>query len=592
MEEQNILSLLVLLERKEPVQGSFADALRNNLIYYVPRIRNITLLERVVTALVNSNSLRFLDTPDKCFQWFEVGEAIMQWKLRISEPTIAAHQFFDIWDKCLVSCQDWSLNLLAMCCGILSTKTLFDSLQFNTFYDGSGKVGKYYQNWKFRITLPVWYQFLNDSVNLKDEFKIDILASIYATICEEKDLTYLRNKIHMDTVTRSMIKSVDIYFCQNLKSQYSLYYMFINNKINFLARSVECFLQECDHNTCIYISTLLLTCTKELLEKETITSNINVDYSKGFYFNVFLAYIVTLKGLIIRNFLFKNPDIFSNALFCLFNIHFISESVGTLGVEPYEFIYDICIHSTSTSQLKSLLHSMCGTIDHQNFTIYNNTNKQKINKYQILFLIQLFSKVITNSLVSQQQLQSLIDTQFQIIKNNYLTSDDAEIRSCTHGLILIVLMKTTNEQYFSNDVMNYINLSLIQYSKGQLNDDQFVRIIMTLTPKIHSIHNSHLNEILTTLLFKKLKESSASTKYSNQIFVLSRCFIYSIKSTDNLAFKNWINKYIQILPLLGIPKKQEGELINFIWDQVSESQSNDILKWWFDHRTDIQKLAC
>ena len=160
-ESESINYLIVALNSGSVNNPTAEKQVLNNIVYFMPRIRNHDLLEKLIGVM-------FSWTPKHLtkWEWFEACRGILRWKLEISEPQIPIHHFISMWNAVIERCQSFTIYQLTNLAGFIACKAHLDLLQEQLFIDDSGNASEYMDSWKYNYFMPIWKEQLLSLIHI------------------------------------------------------------------------------------------------------------------------------------------------------------------------------------------------------------------------------------------------------------------------------------------------------------------------------------------------------------------------------------------------------------------------------------------
>lgn len=568
MNQTTINHLLTILAHEEPFVNT---SILNNLIYYTPRIKSLSQLVQLVNAIFESDRWYQVDI----LELYDMSEAILQWKLEISEPVLSLSEFFSVWDSCFQRCQSWTPQRLAILGGILSTKEKFLSLQATYYLDDTGKVGTFYTDWRRGYFMPTWYQFIR-----KSSRNIDRLVLIYAMISEPCD-DFGSTFFYWDVTTLSLFRS----FTEHLVNE-DQEKTFVGKHLNKVASTLHTSISKSSSPVVSRLLSQLCTECYNLSTKELASSNLKRSYASPSYSNILFTIIIALKATLEGAKALPNIWYYQ-IIMCLFYINFITEDVGTIGFESYERVYDIASTGITMSDDPMIYRDILDTMKGNIWKDLSCSNK--VNNAKLLFLLNFMGRTLSDvpSITPE-----FIERFLVPLQSIYFDSFDEEIRESMHVAMLSLFNNSICGddliKWQGNHYLEYISLSTDHFISGKLSAEQLVLIYQKMSSRLPLLQavNRHLSR--DTLHYTYLRIINCKNNQVEQKMVLLKCLIYQIPYSNEQFLVNWLDTCMTLISEIHFKRKQHEEIIQTLWEVISYMKSDGALKWWYIYIAPLQ----
>lgn len=562
MDLDHAVDYLISILRNGTPQNS--SALLNNLVYYTPRLKSIRSLEGLVISTFESTVWANVDL----FEIYEMSQAIIQWKLEISEPTISLEQFYNTWGLCFANCNAWTSQKLAILGGILSTKSKFEYLQQNYFLDDSGKIINLYAYWRNELFLPVWCSLLNISQPLS---QLDEIVAIYSTLIHYSDIK--TNQIPWDTVTWSLTR-LSTRYLESPPVEESPLARHLSQFVKTLQISITM-------NSQTVVSRALSDLCREcfnLCAREVGNSNPTKNYSGEYYRNVLFAIIIELKCI-----LDATPRIpenwYAQIIMCLFNTSFIAKDIGVVGFESYEYVYDVITTGITMCSNRwiyiHVLDTMIGNI-WDGILIHSN----KPNRAKLLFMLNYLEKTLPEF---SHLTPSFIQNVIKPIELSYIDSKDVEIRESVYLVLLSLFQNSISgedlTQWQAHYYYRYLALTVDHFLLGKLSEAQLVIIFQKLSSKLPLLQTADRHLTRNSLHYTYLKILNCPQTEQKKVLLL--CLIYQIPFVNKSFLLEWLNTCKELMSKINFNGGQNKEILQVLWEVVSSMKTDVALKWWY-----------
>lgn len=570
MQFEHAVSYLINLLRTGRIQNH--DGLLNNLVYYIPRLQSIEALQHLVTSTFDSNVWVYKDL----FELYEATQAIFQWKLEISEPTVSLEDFYSVWDFSIAQCQSWTPQKLAILGGILSTKERFKALQRNNFLDDSGKVIKLYNRWRNEYFMPIWCSLICKPRPLA---RLNEMVAIYATISEASDLRW--TQLPWNTVTSALT---------DLSTSYIRYPPAkdspITRNLNRFVKTLQISVARSDSQV---VSTVLRSLCREcfnLCTREVNSAQPNKSYSVEYYRNVLFAIIIELASILSAT--QKIPEYwYPQVIMCLFFINFISQDVGIQGFDSYEYVYDFITTGVTmlndTSLYMHVLDTMLGNVWKE------LPHPNKPNDAKIVFILNYLEKTVPNIINLSPQ---FIETIIIPLQQAYIDSSNSEIRESMHLLLLSLFENCVS----SNDLTlwqarhyhEYIDLATIHFLRGSLSEKQLLIVYQKMSSRLKILQSIDEDLSKSTLHYTYLKIINCTKTEQQRVLLL--CLIYQLPFASPKFVIHWFDTCQELISTIAFDKNQKSTILVAFWEVISSMKSDAALKWWYTNVVSCKSL--
>ncbi|CCK72462.1 Pex8p KNAG_0K00970 [Huiozyma naganishii CBS 8797] len=567
--------LIVLLRDRGSIvqQSSVKRSVINNLAYYVPRITSLKVLETIVAELWNSALQSDADTS---LELQEMCQSIFFWKLQISEPSLDVPEFYEVWNRHIVACSQWTVPKLAMVSGLLSTEALFLQLQNRFYTDRKGICSRYYKNWRSAYFVPLLTNYLNQGgLTLSSK---DLIVQIYTFAPSEGDLA--RTQLHWDFITDSCIRQL-IHYITHGETELDMY---LQKNVNQIARTLQISLLRTDSSTLARNLEQLTKACQTLSYRECRSAMPNKSYSNDHYSGILLTVILTTKSIIdsVRNI----PRLWCiQMITCLYNLHFITLDFGTTGFQTFEDVFAklSTFITLPVGQFQrqddyiSLIKGFIGGID------FNTQYPNKINDSRLLFTLSLLERTLL--LLSGSTLRELVTApEFTFVLKN-LNSYSNEIREAAHSVILtyykVESIETSVRQWQSTFIDEYLVLSFRQYFNSELTESQLLHIIQKLSVSIPYLQTMDLDicrRLVQKMYLQFLNIPKGKMRWN---VMLLKCIICMIPYINMRYCLDWLDNVKELLFSGEFDEITRQEIADSLWDMISTSGSQIAIKWWY-----------
>ncbi|CAR26259.1 hypothetical protein ZYGR_0H00670 [Zygosaccharomyces rouxii] len=556
-----VTSLIGLLRNGIPQDGS---VLLNNLVYYTPRLRNVRSLENLIRSTFES----YVWANKDLFELYEMSQAIVQWKLEISEPTISLQEFYSAWDLCFANCNAWTPQKLAILGGILSTKSKFEYLQRNHFLDDSGIVIKLYGYWRNEYFLPVWCSLIGKSQPLS---RLDELVAIYSTISDPIDVK--KNQVPWDTVTWSLTRLSTNYLASPPFGD-SPSTRHLNQFVKTLQISIE-------RNNQLVISGALGALCREcfnLCAREAGSSNPNKNYMGEYYRNILFAVIIELKSILDAT--RRIPENwYPQIIMCLFFTSFIAKDIGIVGFESYEYVYDVVTTGITICPNRwvymQVLDTMIGNV-WNGIPIRSN----KPNDAKRLFMLNYMERTLPEF---SHLTPNFIEHVIRPLELSYIDSQDVEVRESVHLVLLSLFQNSISGDnlltWQAHHYHEYVALATEHFLQNKLSEAQLAIVYQGMASRLPLLQVVDRHLTRNTLHYTYLKILNCPQVDQQRVLLL--CLIYQFPYVDKIFLVDWFNTCKELMSKIKFDKAQNRQILEALWKVVSGTKSDDALKWWY-----------
>lgn len=585
------------------------DNILNNLVYYVPRIKDNTQLKLVIYSLFHIDNVTLLDDP---FQLQEIAQSIFLSKLSISEPTLPISMFYKIWDSVICNMENrWTLPNLAMLSGILITKDVYESLQ-NTFYiDDHIGTQSLYTKWRERYFIPVFVNAINTIVRASSrnsritqrEDLVDYLVSLYSTVAYSMDSTNNNDnkKLPWDLITESSISIIIKYMTGTSK-----YPAFLNKRINCIALNLQNCIPHTDLKTIKEGLVNLNYHCKLLSNSQQYGDTPNKSYSDRFFSNILLSIILTFKSIltskssrILRDGTpLSESDTLIQFLESLFYLHFITMDFGVIGFQSYEMIYDILCaeivrrsnNDPSKQYYNSVLQRLLSVGIRRDLRYPN-----KVNDSKMIFLLDFIKNTVPS--ICPSDLKSVVRSVIEpLIMNETLNSPYLDIRESSHSVVIELLSMVTTttttdaeiQRWQLSNILPYMNRSFDQHIMKLISKEQLYIIVQRLGGSVqvlsiykHDFQREWLQNMYRRLMDLNIDESMTKVEMIQLRTTLLECIIFQIPYINSKYLTDWLENIEELAKTLLIDDCHYNEIIDTLWNVISESKSDIAIKWWY-----------
>lgn len=602
MHANDIDHLINILQQKD-IQFSKKDKdnILNNLVYYIPRIRDTPQLELLVFSLFHVENVTLLDDP---FQLQETVQSIFLSKLSISEPTVSISIFYNIWDSVIHNInRKWTLPRLAMLSGILITENVYESLQNKFYIDDRTNTQRLYKKWRETYFIPFFIHTLNlflkmsntNNVSTKYEDLIDYLVTLYSTVTYSTNFTSYDKNLPWNVLSKSSISIIIKYMTNTSK-----YPIYLNKRVNCIALNLQNCIPRTDLKVIRQILRTLNYQCKILSNHQQYGGTPNIPYSNHFFSNILLTLILVFKSILTSNSkILKNgnslneDDILIQLLESLFNLHFITLDFGIIGFQSYEMVYNIlcleiiqsCNNDPSKQHYNAILQKLLGYVSK------NSKYPNKVNDSKMIFILDFIKNTITSICSSNLRLviQSVIEP---IILNDTLNSPYTEIREVSHSVIIRLLsMMTTDsniQQWQLSNILPYVNQSFNQYIVNLLTEEQLYIIAQKIGGSVqwlsiykHDFQREWLHNMYRRLINLDINTNINKARMIQLRTTLLKCIVYQIPYINAKYLIDWLENIDELSKTLLFDDCHYHEIIDTLWNVISESKSDIAIKWWY-----------
>lgn len=562
MESNHVVAYLInLLKNGIPQNDS---ALSNNLVYYMPRVNNIRTLQSLVRCMFESPVWVNKDL----FELYEMSQAIVRWKLEISEPTISLQEFYNTWNVCFAQCSAWTPQKLAIIGGLLSTKSTFEYLQRNYFLDDSGEVAKTYSHWRNAYFMPVWCSIMN---KIQLPSRLDEIVAIYSTVSDPNDVK--RDQMPWDTVTLSLTRLSTNYIA-SLPTKYSPLARHLSQFVKTLQISIQ-------KNSMMVISTVLGDLCRacfDLCAREVGDSNPRKNYMSEYYRNALFAVTIELNAI-----LGAAQEIPENwypqIIMCLFFTSFISRDIGVIGFESYEYVYDVATVGITMCYNQSVyLHVLDTMIG--NVWDGRRVHSNKLNDAKRLFMLNYMERTLPEF---SQLTPHFIEQVIRPMELSYINSVDVDVRESMHLVLLSLFQNSVSGDnliaWQANHYNEYLSLATENFLQHKLSETQLIIFYRKMSSKLPLLLavDKHLSR--STLHYTYLK--ILNCLHLEQKKVLLVCLIYQLPYVDKKFLIDWLDTCKELVSKIKFDKGQNKKILRSLWGVVSCMKSDTALKWWY-----------
>lgn len=568
MDDQTINHLLTVLAQDKPITS---PAILNNLVYYTPRTKSVPQLTRLINAIFQGTSRSEFNV----LKLFEMSQAIVQWKLNISEPVIPPSEFYQVWNSCFRGCQSWTRSKLAILAGILSTRDNFKSLQASNFVDESGQIVKLYESWEQDIFIPTWCEFLKSSH--RDPVS---LVLIYAAISRPSDASRY-SFLPWDLVTVHLSRLLLRHMEGPGRSE-----PFFGNNLSRMAKTLQTSLAESDR---IVVSDFLSQVCRggyDLGFLELYDRTQPKDYSGQYYSNLLFTVVLALNSILQTQ--SQVPVAwFVQMTMILFNFNFIAEDVGLVGFESYQSVYEITCKGITLAAEQEVyfdtLKIMNGNVS------ATHLNGNKINRAKTLFMLKFMGSTLSEiSMIPIQFVKGFIEH----LQALYLNSSEEDIRESAHIMSLSLFSCQNNYHEFlqweTQNYMPYIDLSTDQFLQQRISDKQIILIYQKMSSQLPTLQHVDRHLSRETLHYTYLRILNCHSQGSDKQAVLLKCLIYQILYSNEEYLIDWLDTTQELLSSIKFTEEQRQDILTTLWDVLSHSKSDIAFKWWYERLGTLQ----
>ncbi|AAS52889.2 AER208Cp [Eremothecium gossypii ATCC 10895] len=527
------------------------EQLAQNVVYYVPRVRDLKQLEALVKAVFQSPVWGTTDV----FHVFEMAQAIIQWKLEISEPSLDVATFYRAWDGVFTSAQSWSVAQLGLLAGVLSTRQRYVDVQRAVFVDDSGRCEELYAKWRAQYFLPVWGQLL--ARRRSDPSTVDILALLYAVLSDEHD-----HGLEWGLLAQSLFRQAARYMLTKNESGFAAVHLDavgVSLK-RALAAGTPSIAAKILENACHV--------TYELAQREMNSLGPRPDYAARYYSNTMFVVVLLLEGCLSNG--HAAPAWRHQALMCLFYINFIVHGFGKDGFNTYQRIYQNVL-SVLESNIE-VFHASLGVLDGN---IWPQGNW--VNDSRILFMLEYME----TGLAAIPLTGAYVQHSAMPIIERYMHASNAEIREGAYAVQLALLRNACPETTFVSWKMQHLkpllDTGVAQFVAGQLSETQLVALYQAVVSQLPllSLWNADLPRELLQFTYQKILQfPKIPTKA-----VLCECLILQCQFVKDKYLSGWLDNCLELIA--EIPQPQHGALIGKLWELIKRSRNDLAIRWWY-----------
>ncbi|CAI2004591.1 hypothetical protein SEUBUCD646_0G03350 [Saccharomyces eubayanus] len=578
MSDRDVDYLITALTSTKRIQYDerLLDEFSANLVYYIPRIKSPDILYRFVRALFQSHFIVQLPP----LRLLHVIKDIFLWKLEVSEPTLPIDRFYQVWNAVMEPHRAaWNLSQLMLLGGILVTYPRFKSLNERYFIDESrNKTAVYYKNWKQNTFLPIWAQFWNDpAITAKPLIQKYLLVSMVLLFNRPNTkLPLCGVRVSWDVVTGKLLDLLAEYThaIEQPMEKFTVNSVLSTN-LNHLANCLSTLLTLSNEpailsslhrlgKICQYLSDALKLSRQEQLDLKLQ--------------DLFILVILTLKEISAMNMKISfahKDDFYSMICLSLFNIHVLTEKIGTAGFPSYHYVYDNLITYfivlDDLPKITPILNRMRGD------NIKNNPNK-------LIFYINFLNK-ITSYYSWRVHLPFILEFIEPLLHfNSFLEGGmtdplEIEIKESIHTLAITSLTIDPSHssqiaQWQVSRIINYLKMSMDQYIAERLSAPQILIIFNSLSmqfPLLHSYDKHLLRDSLHETYIRIL-----NTRKPERKKVLMECLIVQILFVnDPHHLITWLNICFHLI------SAHNKKLLLQLWEMISSSESSLAIDWWY-----------
>ncbi|QLG71951.1 hypothetical protein HG535_0C03030 [Zygotorulaspora mrakii] len=569
MDQRAISYLLALLASKsKAIDSTFL----NNLVYRTARIKSLPQLVALVEGIFQSDVWSYIDLREV----YQMAEAIMYWKLEISEPSIPVSSFYDVWNACFAKCDSWTMPKLSILGGILSTKGKFIGIQSNAFVDDTGNVISYYNQWRVSYFIPIMNHFLS-----LPHADCSTLVLMYATISEEED-SFKDLVGNWDMVTFYLSAFLSAYMLHSGQND-----NFLAGNMNRLAQTLQISIARSSRKV---VSAFLSRLCRDCYDLSIVESRgvLEKDYSTVHYSNILFTITLTLRGMLETS----TPLPFSSyyqSLMCLFYINFITHDIGSSGLDSYETVYEITSIATATDNnykiYQEILNTMNGNIWH---STEGTTNK--VNTSRLFFMFSYMGTTL-NELdnLDPHQISEIILP----LKRRYIDSPNEELRESVHLFVLSLFMNnkcTALIEWQSKNFLNYISISVDQFLRGNIKGNQLVIIYQKMASRVPYLRLLSKHVLRDSLHYTYLRTINCKGSELQQKKTLMKCIIYQLPYLTEPYLITWLDTCQDLLAKNNFTAIQRSDVLCTMWDTISSCKSDIALKWWYANMVPLNAL--
>ncbi|QLQ80295.1 hypothetical protein HG537_0D02960 [Torulaspora globosa] len=562
-DDQSINHLLNVLSRDKSLSS---EAVLNNLVYYTPRTKSVKQLIRLVNAIFQGTSRAQFDV----LEVFEMSQAIVEWKLEISEPVISPVEFFRIWDLCFRGCYSWTKWKLSILAGILSTREKFRSLQAGNFVDDSGQIMKLYDSWKRDIFIPTWCEFVKSSNS-----DIGKLVLIYGVISSPSDACkYGFLPWNVVTVHLSRLFLRHITGGQAVRDSGEA---FFDKNLSRMAKTLQTSLAKSEKRVITDFLSLLCRGSYDLAFLELRNQTQVKDYSNQYFSHILFTAVVSLNSILQAT--ARAPiSWYVQIIMILFNLNFITEDLGVVGFDSYQSVYEIACTGIALADEQTVYFD---TVKVMNGNIWiGSSSGNKINRAKLLFMLKFMGSTLS-------ELSSIpipfIKEFILPLQRLYMDCPDENIRESTHIMTLSIFTSHNNNtdflQWECQNYLPYLDLSTNQFLQQKISDKQLMLIYQKLSTQLPILQlvSRHLSREALHYTYLKILNCHSL----NAQAVLLKCLIYQILYSNEQHLVDWLDTTQELLSSIKFTHEQRHDIITTLWDVLSHSKSDAAFKWWY-----------
>ncbi|AET40031.1 Pex8p Ecym_5267 [Eremothecium cymbalariae DBVPG len=551
---QREVDFLITMISNKSLGEKSADQLGHNLVYYTPRIQESNQLKRLIWAFFNSNTWNTQSFD--VLKLHEIGQALFEWKLKISEPTLSIGEFYYVWHEAFSKAHSWTLPQLAILSGVLSTKQTFLKLQRQFFIDETGSCEKLYRVWKLDYFLPVWKTMLKH--NLNKTMVIDNLALLYVSICEETD-----KGLNWNILSQSLLKLATQYIINRDDTT------FLNGWLSDLSLALKFTL----HNSAPSIISKVLDNMCQIsydLSQREMNHSETTKYAEKYHSNVMFMMVLITHGCVVGR--RSDPKLHHQVLMVLFYMNYIVRDFGTVGFQTYQQVY---------SAILSVLTKSLETFDVSLKVMQGNiwTNGNNINMSRILFMLEFMEASIPTLRLEGPYVEHALTPVIQ----GYISSPVQSIREGAHSVELTLFKNMSSSKSFIEWKMNhwksYLELAISQFFNGLLIKTQVLAIYETLVAQLP--HLTIWNHDLTRELLQFTYSKIINCPKIPMKVALCECLILQCKNITDKYICDWLDNSLELIN--QIPQPDRHFLLDKQWDFVKNSRNDLAIQWWYTH---------
>lgn len=554
IETESINHLITALNGSSVISSTVGESqVLNNIVYYLPRIRDYQLLAQLIHA-------SFHWKPQKLTIWqvFEASSAVMKWKLEISEPRLSIHKFVSLWKQELESCSALNIFQLATLAGLISCRQQLEVLQEQLFIDDSGTASEELKDIKFRHFMPYWNQYMN--ISKGDHRLIDDLCILYSMVHMQSDYV-ASNELLFQSLFNILMTYIN-----NGDTEYHGPNAFAYKHLNLICQTCEHSISN-THNRRLLRSKLEELCRimGALSDKETLTGR--KKYTDKYYINILFIVVILLSG-------YKpSAEVVHEITMTLFYTSFILQDFGLDGFTKYQ----------------ELIYSVCGRIC-QDFDIFDQILKEMISKMQFNMDNKIYhSKLMFILEYLQLNLAELkipdacyLEERIEPLVRPYLDSSDVKLRESAH----LVWLEVFNNETWKADVTNfklkrlrlYLHDCFRQCSASLMTEKQLIVIWKSILPTIRYLSN-YDNDLIRDLIhstYIRIINTENLQMKSTSI----QCLIEQFHNVPDEYLWDWLDACNELARTL--PPLMKEHIITKLWEYISHSHNELAIRWWYD----------